>query len=817
MARRLKAKDKLVRKRVRGALVEENLRTKKWRKVGKRETEQELVRSEALLEQEEQGSIRGERSASRRLNRSAEGEQPGRARSGSAKTKAAMKRLRHDADEQREILTSSRTDPKRRVGRSVAGAAADEVDPRFALDVDDRYDEDVLLDEDALSWEDDTPDAESSEGAGKRNSIYRHHLKSGERFRDAERDTRSTDLDESDADDVELEDEKDGDAETRLKAKKQRLHHQADNFRNSEAAEEAADGTAKEKKQRLRHQAETFREAEASEKAAKETFEELTDAEVSRTEGIAAVKKKSRLNHSDESGPLRMVSGAGRIARKTVGAAAVPAKLYVEHELYEAGKDNTAVESVETGALVAKETTRLADKSVRKGNLHKSANRMKELSEASTVQKAKENAAQTEHRKKEQIKAFQKKRRQRAVIAAKKKESVVSAGGFVDSANTVFSIPAKAKEAAKTFFSEHKGAIIGVAVAGMLFALFALALTSAASVVQGSGTSVITTTYLSTDEDIYAAENAYCALEDALNSQVYGLRASHPGYDDYEYQVDDIGHNPYHLISYLQVKFGGFTYNDEIKAELQRLIRQQYSLSVSDKSEMRTRMETVTGTEEVIDPETGEITLQEYEYEVEVEYEHRTQYAVLMNRDFDIVARENLTAEELVLYNALNTTYGNRDYLFDKNASYGGGSAGIKYEIPPEALSDVKFANMIREAEKYLGMPYVWGGKSVRTGFDCSGFVCWVLNHCGNGWNVGQKRAKELCRMCIYVSPQEARPGDLVFFEKTYDTDGASHVGIYVGNNTMIHCGNPIKYGRIDTRYFKAHFLCFGRLPFYDD
>jgi len=222
-------------------------------------------------------------------------------------------------------------------------------------------------------------------------------------------------------------------------------------------------------------------------------------------------------------------------------------------------------------------------------------------------------------------------------------------------------------------------------------------------------------------------------------------------------------------------------------------------------------------TEEVYDPTTGLTSIVETPVEQEVEYEHRTQYAVLTNHYFDLVARANMTDEEIVLYDALNKTYGNRPYLFDLTSASGVGSAGIHFDIPPEALSDVKFANMIREAEKYLGMAYVWGGKSPRTGFDCSGFVCWVLNHCGNGWNVGSKRAKELCRMCTYVSPEQARPGDLVFFEKTYDTDGASHVGIYVGNNTMIHCGNPIKYGRIDTRYFKAHFLCFGRLPFYDD
>ena len=192
-----------------------------------------------------------------------------------------------------------------------------------------------------------------------------------------------------------------------------------------------------------------------------------------------------------------------------------------------------------------------------------------------------------------------------------------------------------------------------------------------------------------------------------------------------------------------------------------------------------------------------------------------TTQELFMPGSFDRVARANMTDEELILYNALNRTYGNRPYLFNLSSLSDG--AGIQYKIPPEALSDEKFMNMLREAEKYLGMEYVWGGKSPRSGFDCSGFVCWVINHCGNGWDVGSKRAKDLCRMCIYVTPEEARPGDLIFFEKTYDTDGASHVGIYVGNNTMIHCGNPIKYGRIDTRYFKQHFLCFGRLPFYDN
>ena len=574
---------------------------------------------------------------------------------------------------------------------------------------------------------------------------------------------------------------------------------------------ESADGDShspSQIKQRQRAQASAFREAKAKEEAAAETFETLTEGETARTESLASAKRKSRLNFSDEGSGF--VHGAGRIAKRTVKTAATPALLYAGQQLREAGDENDGVRAAEASGLAARKTATLAKSSKR------SANR-RSASKARTESVKQEHAAQVEHRKKEQIRAFHKKKRQRAAIAAKRKQSAVSAGGFVESAETSFSIPAKAKKAAQSFFAEHKGAIIGVAAVGIIFALIGVSMSSVASLVHGGGTTVISTTYVSTDEDIYAAENAYCALEDGLSSQVYGLQTSHPGYDDYEYQIDEIEHNPYHLISYLQVKFGGFTYNSEVKAEINRLFRQQYSLSLSTGSEIRTRVETVMETREVYDEETGLTVIEEYPVEQEVEYEHRTQYAVLTNHYFDMVARANMNEEETIIYDALNKTYGNRPYLFDLSAASGVGSSGIHFDIPPEALSDVKFANMIREAEKYLGMPYVWGGKSPRTGFDCSGFVCWVLNHCGNGWNVGTKRAKELCRMCTYVSPDQARPGDLVFFEKTYDTDGASHVGIYVGQNTMIHCGNPIKYGRIDTRYFKAHFLCFGRLPFYDD
>ena len=818
MAKRIyKAKDKLVQRRVRGAVVEENVRTKKRRRVGKKDVELDVNMArgpddgidtlDGVLEEGKPApgwTKAGKRDASRYdRDEDVESHPRGQGRGQSrqlARGREAIEEGETDslreADEPLETRvadTTSRSRSQRRQAVRVANgdAALPEHSSRFKYHSDDLRDR-------------------SARGTGDKK---REQRRNASRLRyDEEQRRLEAEISEQ------AESESEDTPDTEAKPRKQRrvlsdggVKTVVDSKDPIEGLEGLADGdtpSPSEIKQRQRAQANAFCEAKAKEEAAAETFETLTEGETARTESIVSATRKSRLNFSDEGS--NFVHGAGRIAKRTVKTAATPALLYAGQQLREAGDENDGVRAAEASGLTARKTATLAKSSKR------SANR-RSASKARTETVKQEHAAQVEHRKKEQIRAFHKKKRQRAAIAAKRKQSVVSAGGFVESAETSFSIPEKAKKAAQSFFAEHKGAIIGVAAVGIIFALIGVSMSSVASLVHGGGTTVISTTYVSTDEDIYAAENAYCALEDGLSSQVYGLQTSHPGYDDYEYQIDEIEHNPYHLISYLQVKFGGFTYNNEVKAEINRLFRQQYSLSLSTGSETRTRVETVLETREVYDEETGLTVIEEYPVEQEVEYEHRTQYAVLTNHYFDMVARANMNEEETIIYDALNKTYGNRPYLFDLSAASGVGSSGIHFDIPPEALSDVKFANMIREAEKYLGMPYVWGGKSPRTGFDCSGFVCWVLNHCGNGWNVGTKRAKELCRMCTYVSPDQARPGDLVFFEKTYDTDGASHVGIYVGQNTMIHCGNPIKYGRIDTRYFKAHFLCFGRLPFYDN
>ena len=230
--------------------------------------------------------------------------------------------------------------------------------------------------------------------------------------------------------------------------------------------------------------------------------------------------------------------------------------------------------------------------------------------------------------------------------------------------------------------------------------------------------------------------------------------------------------------------------------------------------ETRTRTETRTGTRTVTDPETGELTEEEYEYEVEVEYDYYILHVTLKNNGLGtVIANSGLNDEQWERYIVLLQTQGNRSHLFADDIYANPTGPYTDYDIPGEALTDERFAKMIREAEKYLGYPYVWGGSSPSTSFDCSGFVSYVINHCGNGWSVGRLTASGLMNICDIIPPSQAKPGDLIFFQGTYDTSGASHVGIYVGNGMMIHCGNPISYASVETSYWQQHFYCYGRLP----
>ncbi len=356
----------------------------------------------------------------------------------------------------------------------------------------------------------------------------------------------------------------------------------------------------------------------------------------------------------------------------------------------------------------------------------------------------------------------------------------------------------KTVEGIQRILSEGRNVKIGIVIV-MLFTIVTIFSAFYGCVAAIGGlSSIMATTYPSKDADIKGAENTYCALENALDDQINSMEQTHPGYDEYRYQVDEITHNPFQLTSLLSAKHGNYTITS-VTGYLEDILNLQYELSVTEEVEIRTRT--------VYDSETGEESEEEYEYYI--------LNIVLKNRGLDFVAGVYLTAEQKELYDAYNTTLGNRKELFDESmitANPGGGAGGVDYEIPPEALADTQFARMIGEAEKYLGYPYVWSGSSPSTSFDCSGFVSWVINHSGNGWDVGRQTAEGLRHITTAVSPDEAKPGDLIFFEGTYNTSGASHVGIYVGDGMMIHCGDPIQYSNINTDYWQSHFYQFGRL-----
>ena len=368
-------------------------------------------------------------------------------------------------------------------------------------------------------------------------------------------------------------------------------------------------------------------------------------------------------------------------------------------------------------------------------------------------------------------------------------------------------------EKAFQFVQSHSHIIIGIAAVGLLVLVIAGSVSSCSVLINGGGNVVLGTSYTAEDEDLKGVETDYTKLEDKLRKQIDRIETDHPGYDEYRYNLAEIGHNPYELASLLTVEFENYT-RSQVQARLQSIFEAQYELKLVEKVEIRTRKETRVGYS--YNPITG--TGHTYTYQVTVQYEYKILNVTLLNRGVDYVARNSgLTDDQLQRYEVTLECRGNRDDLFAGIAFAtpdGAGSSGEyqDYDIPGEALTDEKFQKMITEAEKYLGYPYVWGGSSPSTSFDCSGFVSWVINHCGNGWNVGRQTANGLMGKCDIIPKSEAKPGDLIFFQKTYNTSGASHVGIYVGNGMMIHCGNPISYASIETNYWRQHYYCMGRI-----
>ncbi len=626
--------------------------------------------------------------------------------------------------------------------------------------------------------------------------------------------------------------------------------------------------------------------------------------------------KASRLSFDGENGMIagsgtgfgrRKPSAAASMAAGSARAAAGAVGYAAHAKVSETEDENSGIKAAHHAEMVAEDSLRASAR--RAGSVHISSGkpradrRMRDKGGSSVRLQfdAEESAhpvheAKTEKEKKAAIRKFFRKQRQRRIYAAAKKEEKTVEAAF----RAQQSFVSKAASVVKEAILRNSRTFLVLGAFGIVFLLVCASVGSCAALLQGAGSSVVSTTYPSTDEDIYAVENRYRELEAGLNDQINRMRQEHPAYDEFRYQIDEISHNPYHLISYFTTKYGQFTY-EQVKDELEEIFREQYQLVTDGETDItitETRTiqpgeslgqvvtsgycsceiccgpyaggTTASGVYPVSDhtiavdaydpfvPMGTHVVMNGIEYVVEdtgafarfgvqfdvyyddhqtaLSHGHRTWDAylasdnpegalevtttrtvsrlsvVLTNHDLDAVLESRLTDEEKVRYTLYNYTYGNRDYLFDLNALPAYGRASSDYTVPPEALSDERFARMIREAERYLGVPYVWGGYSP-SGFDCSGFVSWVINHCGNGWDYGRRTAEGLRQICYYVSPEDAKPGDLVFFERTYDTAGASHVGIYAGDGMMIHAGEPVQYTSLRSEYWQSHLMQYGRLP----
>lgn len=490
-------------------------------------------------------------------------------------------------------------------------------------------------------------------------------------------------------------------------------------------------------------------------------------------------------------------------------------KNYVHGKVSEVEKDNSGVEGAHKSEKVAERAGGYAARKLKEGYRSHKLKPYREAAKAEAAsQKAdtnylyhktlKENPELASNplsrfHQKQQIK------RQYAKDLRAAQKAGSTAGKTAGAAKNTRKAAQKAGEATKKttdFIARHWKAILTVGVFLLLIVMIFTGLSSCAAVIQGGVTSIVGTSYTAEDEAIRQVEADYKELESGLREEIADIETDYPDYDEYQYHLDEIGHNPFALASYLTAKLYDYT-REEAQAEIQALFEKQYTLTLREEIQTRYRTETTT------DPETGETTTEE------IPYDYYILHVTLTNKNIETLAGELLTPEQKEMFDIYMETKGNKPDVFGDDYATGtpGGGEYTDYEIPPEALSDERFAAMIAEAEKYLGYPYVWGGSSPSTSFDCSGFVCWVINHSGVG-NVGRTTAQGIFNYTTPIAPSEAKPGDIIFFTGTYDSGSAvSHVGIYVGNGMMIHCGNPISYASVNTPYWQSHFYAYGRLP----
>ena len=531
-----------------------------------------------------------------------------------------------------------------------------------------------------------------------------------------------------------------------------------------------------------------------------------------RTFDEATGKGKTRLRFEEKEKPIP----GGRQQHNPLSRPVQEVGVFVHNKIHSVEKDNSGVEGAHKSEELAERGIRAGARQMRKS---RRSRKLKPYRAAAKAEKAAFKAnADFQYQKalhdNPQLAAsnpvsrfWQKQQIKRQYAKTVRTGGAKSARKAAENTRKAAKKTAEATKKTAAFVGRHWKAFLIAGCALLLFIMISAGISSCSSLFSGGITSVISTSYVSEDADMLGAEADYAALEAELQSRIDNIERDHPGYDEYRYDLDDIEHDPYVLTSILTALHLEYT-RAEVQSTLAMLFERQYTLTLTEETEVRYRTERRTGTYTDAEGNT-----QTYTYTVEVPYNYYILNVKLENFNLSHLPVYIMTEEQLSMYAVYMSTLGNRPDLFPHSA-YPNASTlrePTYYEIPPEALEDETFAAIIAEAEKYLGYPYVWGGSNPNTSFDCSGYVSWVINH--SGWNVGRLGAQGLCNICTPVTGAQARPGDLIFFKGTYDTPGVSHVGIYVGNGMMIHCGNPISYANVNTTYWKNHFYAYGRLP----
>ena len=531
-----------------------------------------------------------------------------------------------------------------------------------------------------------------------------------------------------------------------------------------------------------------------------------------RTFDEATGKRKTRLRFEEKEKPIP----GGRQQHNPLSRPVQEVGVFVHNKIHSVEKDNSGVEGAHKSEELAERGIRAGARQMRKS---RRSRKLKPYRAAAKAEKAAFKAnADFQYQKalhdNPQLAAsnpvsrfWQKQQIKRQYAKAVRTGGAKSARKAAENTRKAAKKTAEATKKTAAFVGRHWKAFLIAGCALLLLIMLMSAISSGSALFSGLVNGVIGTSYTSEDSDLVAVENNYAAKENDLQSRIDNIERDYPGYDEYRYDLAYIGHNPHELASYLTALLQSYT-PQSAQAELDRIFNLQYKLTVTEEIEVRYRTEQRTGS--YTDAEGNTHT---YTYTVEVPYNYYILNVKLENFNLSHLPVYIMTEEQLSMYAVYMSTLGNRPDLFPHSA-YPNASTlrePTYYEIPPEALEDETFAAIIAEAEKYLGYPYIWGGSNPNTSFDCSGYVSWVINH--SGWNVGRLGAQGLCNICTPVTGAQARPGDLIFFKGTYDTPGVSHVGIYVGNGMMIHCGNPISYANVNTTYWKNHFYAYGRLP----